>query len=327
MSTKLIGIDNFIFITCALVSALVCYLTLGVENITLGVVSVMFTFVVFSAKPDNGDYVYTFLWVAIILLGCYIGILFHLSVAFYLFLFFVSVYYYISFERDTFSARAIPFMVIYASLGTTMKALEFKSALSFLMGSVIALIILGFAHHRKIEFTAFKNGIFSKTLYANPPHIFVSAFVYSVLLFSCLYLPDHFGLERVYWAPMTFIILLKPKDQDTIKNTIDRFIGSIVGAVVVFILLNIEGHYKIINLGIIALCVFLLPSFFKLKNWVKTFGITVFILVLLESAEFWKDPNYTLPYARIYETFIGGMIAILGSFVLRQLQKFNTRTA
>lgn len=321
MQGKIITVDNLIFMSCALVSALICFLVLGAQNITLGVVSVMFTFIIFSAKPNSGDYIYTFIWLIIILLGCYIGIALRLSVGFYIFLFIVSNYYYISFNRDLFSDRAIPFIVIYASLGTTMKGLGYQSAIAFLIGTVVALIIMGIAQKRKIEFVAFKTGLFSKTLYANPPHILISSLIYSSLLFLCLYLPDHFGLQRAYWAPMTFIILLKPKDQNTIKNTIDRFLGSVAGALVVLFILNIEGHYKIINLIIIAICVFLLPSFFKLSNLLKAFGITVFILTLLESAEFWRNPSYSLTYARIYETFIGGALAITGSILLKVLRK------
>lgn len=323
MPNKIITIDNFIFISCALVSALVCYLLLGAGNITLGVISVMFTFIIFSAKPNNGDYAYTFLWLILILAGCYIGISLRLSVGFYIFLFIISSYYYVSFNRDLFSDRAIPFLVIYASLGTTMKELPFQSALSFIIGSIVALIILGVAHKQQIEFKAFKTGLFSKTLYANPPHILISSLIYSGLLFLCLFLPDHFGLQRAYWAPMTFIILLKPKDQNTIRNTIDRFIGSVAGAITVFLILNFEGHFKIVNLVLIAICVFLLPSFFKLANLAKAFGITVFVLILLESAEFWKDTSYTLPYARIYETFIGGSLAIVGSIVIKTLRKYQ----
>lgn len=321
MQGKIITIDNFIFMSCALVSALICYLLLGAQNITLGVVSVMFTFIIFSAKPNSGDYAYTFIWLIIILIGCYIGIALKLSVGFYIFLFIISNYYYISFNRDPFSDRAIPFIVIYASLGTTMKGLGYDSAIAFIIGTVVALIIMGIAEKRKVEFTAFKTGLFSKTLYANPPHILISSLIYSSLLFLCLYLPEHFGLQRAYWSSMTFIILLKPKDQNTIKNTIDRFLGSVLGALVVLLILNIEGHYKLVNLIIIAVCVFLLPSFFKLANMLKAFGITVFILILLESAEFWRQPNYSLTYARIYETFIGGSLAVIGSILLKTLRK------
>lgn len=323
MQDKIITKDNFIFLLCAVLSAVVCSLILGIDNVTLGVVSVMFTFIIYSAKPNNGDYVYTFIWISIILLGCYIGIYLKLSFGFYIFLFIISSYYYITINKDSFSDRAVPFLVIYASLGTSMKKLPLDSALAFLIGAVVALIVLGIAHQRKVEFTAFKTGLFSKTLYANSPHVLLNSIIYSLFLFLCLYLPNHLGLARTYWAPMTFIILLKPKDENIVKNTLGRFWGSVVGAIFVFILLHLDMHFKIINLVIIAVCVFLLPSFFKLNFFLKTFGITTFILVLLESAEYWKNPDYTLTYLRIFETFIGGSLAILASLLLKYLRKHN----
>lgn len=321
MQKNILGPDNFVFVFSALLSALICYLFLGAQSITLSAVAVLFTFVIYSAKPNNGDYLYTFLWLILILIGCYIGIWLKLSVGFYIFLFIVSSYYYISYQRDSFSDRAIPFIIIYASLGTTMKGFSIDSVFSFCIGSIVALIVMGLVHRNKIEFSAFKTGLFSKSLYANPPHILLSAIIFSSFLFLCLYLPDKMGLQRPYWVPMTFVILLKPKDENIIKNTLTRFWGSVIGAIVVLIILKADVHYKFIDLLIIAICVFLLPSFFKLSNLYKTFGITVFILLLLELAGYWNDPNYSLPDTRIFETFIGGSLALIASVVLKKSRK------
>lgn len=323
MKNKLLTIDNVVFLLSALISAFICYSLLGPQNVILGVVSILFTFIVYSAKPNNGDYFYTFLWLAIILSGCYIGIWLKLSVGFYIFLFLVSNYYYITYQKDSFSDRAIPFLVIYASLGTTMKGLGYESAIAFFIGTIVALVVLGVVHKSKIEFTAFKNGIFSKSLYVNPPHVLFSSIVYSGFLFLCLYLPDKIGFERPYWVPMTFIILLKPKEENLLPNTITRFLGSVAGAIVVLVLLNIDRHYKIIDIAIVVTCIFLLPSFFKLNNLVKTFGITVFILLLLELAGYWGDPNYTLPPTRIFETFMGGLFALMASMMIRFIRRHN----
>lgn len=318
-----ITIDNFIFISSAIISGTICYLTLGYGNITLGIISVMFTFLIYSAKPNNGDYAYTFLWLSIIMISCFIGISLKLSLGFYLFLFAISNYYYISFNRDVLSDRAIPFVVIYASLGTTIESMDYQSVIAFFIGTVVALVILGVGHKNKIEFKAFKTGLFSRSLYKNPPHVLYSSLLYSCLLFLCLYLPDMMGLERAYWAPMTFIILLKPKENNTIKNTIDRFIGCTGGAIMVFLIMKLDVNYQIINWILVVVFVFFLPSFYKLNNLPKSFAITVFILLLLEMAEFNKDPNYNLPYARICETFIGGALAIIGSVTLKFLRKHS----
>ena len=315
--------DNFIFISSAVISGLICYFILGSENVTLGIISIMFTFLIFTAKPDNGDYAYTFMWVTFIMVSCFIGIYLKLSFGFYFFLFIISNYYYISFNRDLYSDRAIPYIVIYASLGTTIKSMDYQSVIAFFIGTIVALIILGIGHKNKIEFKAFKTGLFSKSLYKNPPHILYSSILYSCLLFLCLYLPDVFGLQRAYWAPMTFVILLKPKENKTIRNTLDRFLGCTAGALMLFVILKFDANYPLINWILVGLFVFFLPSFYKMANLPKSFATTVFILLLLEMAEFNKDPNYVLPYARIYETFIGGSLAILGSVMLKFFRKHS----
>lgn len=96
MKEKILTKDNFIFTISIILSALVCYVTLGAQFMTLGLISVMFTYVIYSSKPNSGEYAYVFLWLVIILTGCYIGIWLKLSIAFYIFLLLVSTYYYIS---------------------------------------------------------------------------------------------------------------------------------------------------------------------------------------------------------------------------------------
>ena len=321
MQNKFISVDNYVFLSSALISSLICYLLLSPMDAVLGGIAVLFTFVIYSAKPNNGDYAYTFLWIVLILLGCYIGVWLKLSVGFYLFLFAISSYYYISYQKDSFSDRAIPFMVIYASLGTTIKGLNYQSAIAFLIGSIVALSIMRIAHKNKIVFTAFKTGLFSKSLYKNPDHIRLHALVYSAFLFLSLYLPDQMGFARPYWVPMTFIILLKPKEENLVKNTLTRFWGSVLGGIVVVTILKIGSHYEAVKIALLIASVFLLPSFFKMNNLFKTFGTTVFVLLLLETTIYWNEPNYRLPDTRIFETLIGGALAIIASIILKLMQR------
>lgn len=321
MLSKFITKDNFVFFSCALFSSLVCLLAFGINHVVFGIIAVMFTFIIYSAKPNNGDYIYTFVWLIFILACCYIGIHLKLSFGFYVFLLVIAAYYYVSYGKDPISDRAVPFMVIYAALGTSISGLPLESAYSFLLGGIVALIVLKIAYKNKVEFKSFKTGLFSRSLYKNNQHILLNSIIYSFFLFLSLYIPDHLGLQRVYWAPMTFIILLKPKDQNLIQNTFNRFWGSVAGAIVVFLFLHINSLPKGFNLAIIGICVFFLPSVLKLNFLLKTFGITVFILILLEFAEYWGDPNYALTYNRIFETFIGGALALTASITLKMLRK------
>lgn len=52
----------------------------------------------------------------------------------------------------------------------------------------------------------------------------------------------------------------------------------------------------------------------------KSFGITVFVLLLIEKTIYLYNPNYQLPYSRIYETIIGGLIALMASIILKKIR-------
>ncbi|TWP23873.1 FUSC family protein [Apibacter muscae] len=321
MKIKNISTDNFVFFTSTGAITIISFLFLGLSSIALGIISVMFTYIIYSAKPKSGKYIYTFFWLSMILFGCYLGILFKLSIEFYIFLFLLSNYYYIAYNHDPISDRAIPYFIIYSSLGTTLKDLSYHAAIAYLLGSIITLTMIAIVNRRKLEFINFQSSEFTQTLFTHPFQNFVNSLIFSSFLFLTLYLPEQLKLERSYWAVMTFVVLLKPKDQGILTNTIKRFLGNLAGSIVVLIIMNIDSKYRIFHFLVILLCVFFLPTFLNFKYFLKTFGLTVFILILLESSEFWKDPNYSLPFARIYETFLGGLLALLGSFIMKRIHQ------
>jgi len=143
-----------------------------------------------------------------------------------------------------------------------------------------------------------------------------------------LALLDYLDLYRAYWAPLTFIVLLRPKEVKILKTTCLRFIGSLLGALFIIALFNLISFTHIdLYFCILGVVVFLLPSFLKLNYTAKTFAITVFVLLLLEETEFLHDPTYLLPFSRVYETLIGGCVAIVASIVLSKLRPEEEKRA
>ncbi|WP_272679424.1 FUSC family protein [Providencia sp. PROV032] len=130
-------------------------------------------------------------------------------------------------------------------------------------------------------------------------------------------MPDYLNLYKPYWAPLTFIMLLHPKEMHIIKVTLLRFLGSLLAAIFVISMFSLtKSKETYIYLAALAFIVFFIPTLFRLNYLLKTFSITVFVLLLLEETQFLHDPSYLLPISRVYETFIGGAIAILASLVL-----------
>lgn len=314
--------DNGVFLLTALVNATICYLLFGLIGITFGVLTVLFANIIYEAKPDSENIFYMIFLLSLIIVGGAIGFMLKLSVPFYLFLFCLSYFYYISYNKDVYVDRLVPFFVIFTCMGTTLPAVSIDLLLAYLTGVIISLTILTILRRRKYDSDAFKNGLFSKRFYYSQNRLALRAFIYSLFLFLSLAIPDHLNLYRVYWAPLTFIVLLRPKEINIIKTTLARFAGSLLGAVFIFCLFHL-GIFKNIyfDIATLLIVIFLLPTFIKLNYVLKTFAITVFVLLLLEETEFWRDPNYLLPYSRVYETLIGGSVAICASLVLKFVRK------
>lgn len=314
--------DNFVFFFTALINSSICYCFFGITGAMLGVLTVLFANTAYSAKKGSNNIFYTGFLLFLIVLAGGIGFLLKLSLPFYLFLFVVSYFYYVSYDKDIVIDRITPFIVIFACMGTTLPTVTIELPLAYLTGICISLILLTLLQHKKYDVDAFKRGLFSKELYRSDKRLGLRAFIYSIFLFLSLAIPDYLDLYRVYWAPLTFIVLLQPKEVGIIKITLSRFLGSVLGALFVFSLFHLRLFDTVyFDVILIAIVTFLMPTFLKLNYVFKTFAITVFVLLLIEETEYWGDPTYLLPYSRVYETLIGGSVALCASFVLKQVRR------
>ncbi|WP_170143336.1 FUSC family protein [Orbus hercynius] len=319
--------DNCVFFITALINSAICYSLFGITGAMFGVLTVFFTNIVYHAKEESNNIFYIGFLLSLILVGGGIGFLLKLSVPFYLFLFIFSYFYYVSFNKDVFVDRIVPFFVIFACMGTTLPSVSPDLPLAYLTGISISLLMLSILKHKKYDSSAFKNGLFSKNLYLSDQRLALRAFIYSLFLFLSLAIPDYFDLYRVYWAPLTFVVLLRPLEVSVIKTTLSRFLGCVFGALLIFALFHLLLlKIAALDIALIAIVIFVMPTFLQLNYLLKTFAITVFVLLLIEEAEFWRDPTYLLPYSRVYETLIGGSMAILGSLVLKSIRQDELST-
>lgn len=311
--------NNGVFFLTALINSSICYILYGIVGALFGVITVLFSNIVYQADEQKNNVFYMIFLLSMIILGGIIGFILKLSIPFYLFLFAVTYFYYITFNKDPFVDRVMPFFIIFSCMATTLPAVNLDLPLSFFTGICISLTVLTILTHKKYDNNAFRNGLFSRELYQSDEHLSLRAFIYSSFLFLSLAIPDYLGLYRIFWAPLTFAVLLRPQEVNIIKKTIHRFLGSMFGAILVsalFHFLLLKNIY--IDLTLIAIVIFLMPTFLQSPNYlIKTFGITTFVLLLLEEADFWQDPTYLLPFSRIYETLIGGGMAICASLILK----------
>ena len=313
--------NNGVFLIAALINCFFCYLFFGKTGILVGIITVLFSNIVYEAKDNSGNIIYIWTLLFLVLIAGVIGYTLKISVFFYIYLFALSFIYYISYNKDPFIDRTFPFILIFSCVGTSMQGANIDLVFAYLTGITLSLVCLTILRRKNYDIDAFKNGLFAKKTYLSEERIFLRSILYSFFIFMSLYIPNYFDFYRPYWAPLTFIILLRPKENDIIKITIYRVIGSFLGVFVIilfFKLLSFNHIYTYIFL--LGFIIFLLPSFFKMNYLLKSFGITLFVLLLIEKTIYLYDPNYQLAYSRVYETMIGGFMALVASFILKKMR-------
>lgn len=217
----------------------------------------------------------------------------------------------------------MPFFIIFSCIGTILTSFTSSLIFAYILGASISMLFIKLINISIVnnKETRTKIQLFTAISYDGIENIFIRSFIYSGFLFLTFLLTSRMNLNHAYWAPLTFAVLLRPKETAVMHITILRFSGSILGScfiVFIFNILNISD--PIFNYIVFALITIMLPSFLDMNYMLKTFGITIFILFLLEQTEYINNHNYMVPLARIYETFIGGLMAIIASVFLVKLR-------
>lgn len=309
--------DSFVFIGSMLISTAIIYPLIGIQSgIAWSSFAVLCTYSLYSAKPDRSNFLYVLFWMIIIMGSTYIGRFLHLSPWFYLYLLIIAYCYYFFFGRDPVFDRAIRFVIILSTIGTTMPHITEGLPLGASIGTLTALSVCHYMMRKHKDLEAFKQGIFTHELFKLNTNIIPRALIYSLGMFICLWLPLYLGLNKNYWATLTFIMVMTPKAENVIHNTLLRFIGSLAAVILLFLLFQLPDSQQVIIIALFFFS-FILPLCFGKNFAIVTFGITCYSLILVEIAGYWQNPAYTLLMDRILETCIGGFIAIIASIVLK----------
>ncbi|MEY0116373.1 FUSC family protein [Providencia rettgeri] len=255
--------NNGVFLITAIVNSTACFFLFGVIGGTFGLLTTLFSNIVYDTKPDSSNIFYVFFLLCLVIVGGGIGFILKLTVYFYIYLFILSYCYYLFYKKDDYLDRTFPFLIIFSSMGTTLDSISIDLPMAYISGIAISLTIFSLLKHKNFESHAFKNGLFSKEIYHSDEKIYIRAFLFSFFLFLSLSIPDYLNLYKPYWAPLTFIMLLHPKEMHIIKATLLRFLGSLLAAVFVISMFSItKSKETYIYLAVLALIVFLIPTLF-----------------------------------------------------------------
>lgn len=319
--------DSFVFLGSMILSALIAAQFMGLRGaIVWTSFSVLCTYSLYNAKPDRSNYLYLILWMTLVLGSAYVGQMLHLTWWFYLYLFVLSYFYYYLFGRDPVFDRAMRFVIILSTIGTALPKITDGLPIGSAIGTVSALIVCHFLLRKNMDLEAFKQGVFSQDLFRLQTHLIPRAFIYSLGMFLTLLIPHYLGIEKNYWATITFVMVMPPKASTVFRNSLLRFLGSIVAVLVLFLLFQVPQYLPQMNetyymIGLLFIFSFILPLSFTKGFTTVTFWVTCYSLVMVELGMYWNHPVLALLTDRIVETALGGIIAIITSWILKIMRQ------
>ncbi|MDZ8221923.1 FUSC family protein [Nostoc sp. ChiVER01] len=121
-----------------------------------------------------------------------------------------------------------------------------------------------------------------------------------------------FQLPRGYWITLTALVALKPNFGGTSQTTVQRVVGTILGGIIGIALVLLVKN-SLASAVCFLLLVFVAMSVRSLSYSIFIILLTPAIILLLNmiSAGGWK-----VGVLRIFDSFAGGVLALLGSYLL-----------
>lgn len=121
------------------------------------------------------------------------------------------------------------------------------------------------------------------------------------------------GLERSYWAVLTSVMLISQTWGDSIQKALHRVGMTIAGGCTgTFLYYYIQSSPPLVTICLLA-SIFFIVYFLQVSYLISVFFITCLVVFLFAELQGW---NTHLLEARIIETIIGALIAIVTSAVI-----------
>jgi uncharacterized membrane protein YccC len=122
----------------------------------------------------------------------------------------------------------------------------------------------------------------------------------------------NFSEFGIYWVLLTILVILKPGFGLTQERNLQRLIGTIIGGIIGAIILILIPDQSI-RFGILIVFFFIAYSLFRVNYIMAVIFMTPYVLIMLS---FTGANTLEIAKERIFDTFIGGMIAFLSSYVI-----------
>lgn len=118
--------------------------------------------------------------------------------------------------------------------------------------------------------------------------------------------------SNVYWILLTVMVILKPGFGLTKERNIQRLIGTTVGGIIGAVIL-LTVHDKTALFVLLVFFFLAAYSLFRVNYIIAVFFMTPYVLIIFS---FLSSDTLEVTTERILDTFIGGMIAFLSSYII-----------
>ena len=122
-----------------------------------------------------------------------------------------------------------------------------------------------------------------------------------------------FRLEHGYWLIITVLVIVKPVFADTRKRAVERVLGSVAGGVLALL---IAATFQNIIILDVLLIIFSILAFSHVRTnyGIYVLFLTPFVILMIDTV---IPGDWQIALVRIFDTFLGGAIALLVTFLLR----------
>ncbi len=145
---------------------------------------------------------------------------------------------------------------------------------------------------------------------------------FALVLTIAMMLGRHFAADRGYWIPLTAALVLKPDFQTTFVRGVARIGGTLVGAVVASLVIELVRGHPALQLAGILLTAAAAYVTFNPNYALFTVAITSFVVIVLGMRGL---PGTTTIDARLLDTLAGGALAMIGYLTLPSWEHKRTR--
>jgi uncharacterized membrane protein YccC len=140
----------------------------------------------------------------------------------------------------------------------------------------------------------------------------------AIAVVVCVILGGMLRMKEVYWGAISTVVVMQSEVGPTVTASRDRFVGTLVGAVIGW-LASLVWHGDVLVFGLAIAISLTLCGVLGLKNAGRLVGATICLVVLVPA----EGPKWRIALDRFIEVSFGIVVAVVISIVAHHWLKMR----